>query len=292
MRIGIIAWGAMCDVLTATPIVHYIRQKNPIARITWLVRDKFADAILNNPDINEVKTFTLPEGYPTRQDAEHVMHKQICDYAKSNFDLVIKGQYWPEFNNFYENPNEDFISLRARNAGLNPTEITDRKIILGFSEKDVVDAYSFARNNDIDWSKTITCNHISYAASPCLSFQQYQVLADLLKEKGLNIVFTGASDEPIPSGENVIDARGISYKAWALLIEESKLWMGLDSGAKALAAAGNAFVLVLHNTRDFPLAKTGAQAMGIRTQNIIELTPPFPSIESLVGLIFNKKLTK
>ena len=135
-KIAIVAWGAMADVLYATPIVCLIRTLHPDAHITWLVRDKFAEVVETNPDIDEVRTFVLPEGYPSRQDAEYVMDGAILGYAQKEYDRYYDLQYWPRHSNFSENPTEDFISLRARNAGLNPNEIVSRVIRLQSSKED------------------------------------------------------------------------------------------------------------------------------------------------------------
>jgi hypothetical protein len=94
-------------------------------------------------------------------------------------------------------------------------------------------------------------------------------------------VFTGATHEPIP--EHCIDARGMPYRIWAALIARSNCYLGLDSGAKALAALTDTPMIILQSN-DFPLQKTGCMAMGIRTQNIWELCPA-PNVETLVGLI-------
>ncbi|MHA2063158.1 MAG: glycosyltransferase family 9 protein, partial [Candidatus Thorarchaeota archaeon] len=142
--IAIIAWGAMADVLYATPIVRHVRHLHPDATITWFVRDKFAEVIETNPDINNVLTFELPAGYASRQEAEHEMDSMILEYTQS-FDKVFDLQYWPRYSNFYERPTEDFISLRARNAGLDHSAITDRRIVLGLTAEDEEEAFEFSR---------------------------------------------------------------------------------------------------------------------------------------------------
>ena len=282
--IGIIAWGAQADVLYATPIVRHVRDKFPDAYITWLVRDKFAEVVETNPHIDKIKTFTLPEGHTNRQDAEYIMDKTIREFASRTYDRVLDLQYWPTFSNFYERPTEDFISLRARNAGLDPNDIVDRKIVMPVTSTDAVGVRKFRHakmGKHLD-KKFITVNHISYAASPVWSFQNYSDLVDILDhEYDVLSVFTGAPNEPIP--EHCVDARGMPYRQWAGLIHISRLWLGLDSGAVALACAGSAPIIKLHS-KDFPLAKTGIKAMGLRRESVLELYPA-PSVESMAELI-------
>ncbi len=279
--VAIISWGAMADVLYATPIVRHIRELNKDSKIVWIVRDKFAEVVETNPHINTIVRWQLPDGFNSRQEAEYVMDKQILEYAKLNYSKVYDLQYWPRYSNFFENPNEDFLSLRARNAGLNPFDIKDRGIVLHVTEKDIKDARIFINHYNLGLDNFITVNHISYAASPVCNFEYYEQMTDLLLEKKIKSVFTGAPNEPIPT--NGIDARGLPYRVWQCLIAMSNFYVGLDSGAKTLACSTDVPMIVLHS-RDFPLKKTGCVAMGIRTIDILELTV-IPTVTSLVDII-------
>lgn len=283
-RIGIIAWGAMADVLYATPIVRQIRRLHPEAHITWLVRDKFAEVIETNPDVDAVEEFGLPTGHESRQDAEYMMDQTLVEFAARMYDKVYDLQYWPRHSNFYERPSEDFISLRARNAGLPPIPTDKRGIVLNVSSQDQTKAIMFAKDHGLGSleSKFITVNHISYAASPVWSPENYKLLVAELESRGIKSVFTGAPNEPIPDG--AIDARGMPYMQWAELIKMSDLWLGLDSGAVALACASDTPIIKLHSP-DFPLNKTGIKAMGLRSDHkVLELCPA-PSVSIISDLI-------
>lgn len=283
-KIAIIAWGAMADVLYATPIVRHIRSLHPQAEISWLVRDKFAEVLKTNPHIDHVEEFGLPPGYESRQDAEYIMDQSIVEFAARMYDKVYDLQYWPRHSNFYENPHEDFISLRARNAGLDPAAIVDRSVVLSCTLEDesagddlVRDALGKHRGLPF-----IAVNHISYAATPVWSFDNYSRLVDILDhEYGVLSIFTGAPNEPIP--EHAFDARGTPYRVWADIIRQSRLWLGLDSGAVALACASDVPIIKLHSP-DFPLAKTGIKTMGLRQDKVLELCPS-PNPESLAQMI-------
>lgn len=283
-HIAIVAFGAMADCLYATPIVRHIRMLHPEAHISWLIRDKFLEVVETNPDIDEVVPFVLPEGYASRQEAEHVMDREMLADAKANYDQVYDLQYWPRYSNFYERPAEDFISLRARNAGLDPAKIIDRKIILNLTNKDLDNIKRFYLEH-LDGTKGfITVNHISYSASPVWSFDNYAKLVGLLRAKHIDAVFTGAPNEPIPEG--TIDARGMPYREWAALIGISDLFLGLDSGAKALAASTKTPMIILQS-KDFQLQKTGCVAMGIRTEKIKELIT-IPTVDCLADMILSE----
>ena len=282
--IGILAWGAMADVLYATPIVRQIRRMHPDAQIFWHVRDKFADVVRTNPDIDLAIGELLPLGHESRQEAEHVMDAKILACMTKNLDKVYDLQYWPRYSNFYERPGEDFISLRVRNAGLPPLPMDERGIVLNVSAEDQGKAIKFAQDHELGSldRKFITVNHISYAASPVWSLENYQLLVGYLKNRGIKCVFTGAPNEPLPDG--AIDARGMPYMQWAELIKMSDLWLGLDSGAVALACASDTPIIKLHSP-DFPLHKTGIRAMGLRHDSkVLELCPA-PNPGTLTDII-------
>lgn len=284
--IAVIAWGAMADVLYATPIVRKIRELHPDDHIVWIVRDKFAEVIETNPFITTHIKWELPQGFNSRQEAEYAMDQEIHKYALANYDKVYDLQYWPRYSNFFEDPNEDFISLRARNAGIDPTSIKDRRITLLAKDSDIIEADRFMVANNLKGYMFITVNHISYAASPVCNFDYYEKLVELMNQAGISVVFTGATNEPIPEGG--IDARGLSYRVWQVLIGKSNFYLGLDSGAKTLACSTKTPMIILHS-RDFPLKKTGCVSMGIRCSDIMELTT-IPTITSLVDVIMSHVL--
>lgn len=282
--VAIVAWGAMADVLYATPIVSQIRRTFPDADISWLVRDKFAPVVDDNPDVDHVVRFTLPEGHTSRQDAEYVMDQEILKYARDRYDRVIDLQYWPRYSNFYERHGEDFISLRCRNADLPIVPRDQRQIVLAVPAQEEARAMRFIQDHDLGRidQKFITVNHISYAASPVWSLDNYQRLVELLEQHNIKAVFTGAPNEPLPEGS--IDARGMPYLQWAEVIRFSDLWLGLDSGAVALACATETPIIKLHS-RDFPLAKTGIKSMGLRLDSgVLELCPA-PTPDAMLDLI-------
>lgn len=155
---------------------------------------------------------------------------------------------------------------------------------MGFTNEDEQAVTDFLHKKKIPQrtDKFITVNHISYAASSVWSFDNYSRLVDILDHKhNVFCVFTGAPNEPIT--EHCIDARGMPYRQWARLIAASDLWLGLDSGAVALACASDVPIIKLYSN-DFPLSKTGIKSMGLRHKNVLELCPA-PNPEAMAELI-------
>jgi len=53
-KILIIRLSSLGDVLLTTPLIRNIKKKNPAIQIDFIVRDKFFEAVQNNPNLNEI----------------------------------------------------------------------------------------------------------------------------------------------------------------------------------------------------------------------------------------------
>lgn len=60
-NILIVKLSAIGDVIHALPVAHALKQKYPLARITWIVEKPAYDLLTNNPDINEIIIFDKPK---------------------------------------------------------------------------------------------------------------------------------------------------------------------------------------------------------------------------------------
>jgi len=285
--IAFLQYAAMADILYATPILREVRRRNPDSHISWFVRDRFSNVIETNPHLDAIKTYIVKEDYGSKEANERVLWAQMkADAEAGPYDEIIRPQQWPDHDFFRS--NDDLLTLMAQNAGID--DDFSRKVELCITSEDVKSVT--ARFGDIDWTKVVTINHISYAASPILTPVQYSEIAYALIQQGLYPMFTGASEEPIPGSTwdgvpIVLDARGTTYREWAECIRRSSLWLGLDSGAVTLAASTDTPMIKLHSP-DFAIHKTGVKAMGLREDDILELTTP-PTVDSVVNLILQRR---
>lgn len=60
-NILIVKLSAIGDVIHALPVAHALKQKYPMARITWIVEKPAFDLLTNNPDIDEILVFDKPK---------------------------------------------------------------------------------------------------------------------------------------------------------------------------------------------------------------------------------------
>ena len=85
-KILIIRLSSLGDVLLTTPLIRNIKKKNPGIHIDFIVREKFAETLQNNPNLNEILL------YVNSKDEQKVLFKSV---QAKNYELVIDLQ-----NNF------------------------------------------------------------------------------------------------------------------------------------------------------------------------------------------------
>ncbi|MBD3409830.1 MAG: glycosyltransferase family 9 protein [Ignavibacteriales bacterium] len=82
-RLLVVRLSSLGDVLLATPVVRALRKKLPEARIDFLVRDAFADALRHNPRIDNLYELTRDE------DAFADLRETL---KQNRYDLVVDLQ--------------------------------------------------------------------------------------------------------------------------------------------------------------------------------------------------------
>ena len=93
-RVLIVRPTALGDVCRTVPALVTLRRAMPEARIDWLVRDDFADAVRHHPDLDEVVTFPrrqLGRTLKTGRAAGPAM-RWLGDLRRRRYDLAIDLQ--------------------------------------------------------------------------------------------------------------------------------------------------------------------------------------------------------
>jgi len=91
MRIAIVKLSALGDIVHAMVALQFIKAQAPDLQIDWIVEQRFAGILANNPDINAIYTIDL-KSLKTHKAGVFKQIKIIRDYAKNNYDLVIDAQ--------------------------------------------------------------------------------------------------------------------------------------------------------------------------------------------------------
>lgn len=91
MKIAIVKLSALGDIVHAMVALQFIKARFPNAQIDWLVESRFADLLLDNPDISTVLTVNL-KAVKTNKFAIFNEIKTVKNYARENYDVVIDAQ--------------------------------------------------------------------------------------------------------------------------------------------------------------------------------------------------------
>ncbi|MGJ8635778.1 MAG: glycosyltransferase family 9 protein [Phycisphaerales bacterium] len=92
-RILIIRPSALGDICRTTPILAALKKKYPDAKIDWMVRDTFTQAIEHHPDLNEAIPFARAQlGKQCRKFRFGPLYTWLRELRKNNYDMVLDCQ--------------------------------------------------------------------------------------------------------------------------------------------------------------------------------------------------------
>lgn len=91
MRIAIVKLSALGDIIHAMVALQFIKQHEPAVQIDWIVEDRFAGILQDNPDISQIFTVNIKA---LKKNGRGIFQeiKKIRHYAKNHYDLVIDAQ--------------------------------------------------------------------------------------------------------------------------------------------------------------------------------------------------------
>ncbi|WP_340120954.1 lipopolysaccharide heptosyltransferase I [Methylobacter svalbardensis] len=91
MKIAIVKLSALGDIVHAMVALQFIKANSPEIQIDWIVEERFADVLNNNPDIDNILTVNL-KALKTDKAVIFQQLKKIRSYARNDYDLVIDAQ--------------------------------------------------------------------------------------------------------------------------------------------------------------------------------------------------------
>lgn len=268
MRIAFLQFGAMGDVLYATPILRQVRVNNPDAYICWFIEQKFEDLVKYNYMLDDVKTWdhTFFPGR-TKQDKEKHMWENMKVMAE-DYDKIVAPQWWPDCPLPWDG-EEDLLTLMAKCAGI---ERLVKRDIICCTTSDIRSNASFEIEKAKEGKrKLVTINHHSYTVGPVWPLEFYEMLAAELYKHDIGFIFSGGKTDPFPSNIQEHNKFTGSFLIWKEMIDMSNLWLGIDTGAMALACGTQTPIITLRKNEPYPITKTGIRAMGIREKNVAEM---------------------
>lgn len=91
MKIAIVKLSALGDIIHAMVALQTIKKARSDIQIDWVVEERFAEILRNNPDIDQILAVNL-QGIKQNKRQLFKEYKNIKAYAKNNYDLVIDAQ--------------------------------------------------------------------------------------------------------------------------------------------------------------------------------------------------------
>jgi len=91
VKIAIVKLSALGDIVHAMVALQFIKAHSPEIQVDWIVEERFAEVLKNNPDIDNILTVNL-KALKTNKAGIFAQLKKIRGYANNNYDLVIDAQ--------------------------------------------------------------------------------------------------------------------------------------------------------------------------------------------------------
>ncbi|MCK9620648.1 MAG: lipopolysaccharide heptosyltransferase I [Methylobacter sp.] len=91
MKIAIVKLSALGDIVHAMVALQFIKAHSPEIQIDWIVEERFAGLLKNNPDIDNILTVNL-KALKTDKAGIFSQFKKIRSYAVNNYDMIIDAQ--------------------------------------------------------------------------------------------------------------------------------------------------------------------------------------------------------
>lgn len=91
MRIAIVKLSALGDIVHAMVALQFIKERFPDSRIDWIVEERFAGVLADNPDLDGILTVNL-KALKTDKRQFFAALKKILVFRERNYDLVIDAQ--------------------------------------------------------------------------------------------------------------------------------------------------------------------------------------------------------
>ncbi|WP_174626995.1 lipopolysaccharide heptosyltransferase I [Candidatus Methylobacter favarea] len=91
MRIAIVKLSALGDIVHAMVALQFIKAQISDIEIDWVVEERFAGILKNNPDVDSILTVSL-KSLKSGKAGIYQQIKKIRSYRNANYDLVIDAQ--------------------------------------------------------------------------------------------------------------------------------------------------------------------------------------------------------
>jgi len=256
MKILIIRFSSIGDIVLTSPVIRCVRKKFPEAEIHFLTKTEFSDIVSGNPNINEVKY--LNDSFLETVAEVHKQHYDlIIDLHKNSRTLLIRAFAGAKSVAFDKLNFEKWLMVNLKFNELPKKHLVDRyfdelsklgvendgeglEYFLKEHDKELISNFDFSREQFIAWAIGAKQKTKQFPAEKIAE-------ALLLPEfKNRTVVLIGGKED-IESGKqisnlvesnNLFDMTGkLSIGQSAALINKATLLITNDTGMMHIAAA-------------------------------------------------------
>jgi len=221
------------DTLHLTPIIRHYRLKHPNAAIVFICGKAYENAHELNPHVNKIMTVD----HNLNPQERIAIRQRMLTFESDNFHVIAPsihpfGKVWKGLAWSYENIADQYL----HNAGIkNLKPEGGRGLVLKISDEDNEWAKHFLSSRKLDPKRCIVLEYNSYSHPLTIKGKDYRNIIRALRKNNVTCICVAGKGEALLQG--AIDARGISWRKTAALLNKVAAMVGVGSGITMIAAA-------------------------------------------------------
>jgi ADP-heptose:LPS heptosyltransferase len=272
MKILVVLFRTLGDVLMGTTVVRAIKHKYPDSQIDFITDTPSVNLLEGNPDISNI---IVASNY------FEVMSKYSKNYDKV-YKLNMANHLDSCWHHLPEHQNQHLVEWYAKRADIK--NLDDRNIYLYPSETDETIAEKvFA---ELPFSENIICIHTSSGAhggvgsrveSKDWDVQYFNVLSERLLREGFKVVQVGVDGDKLIENNGVVNIfNKLSLKQLGVFLKKCKAYVGVDSGPSYIAGWSGIPTLVIMGATEGQSEDYVGPSVGPRNLNAKFISPKRP----------------
>jgi len=271
MKILIVLFRTLGDVVMGTTVVRAVRQKFPEAKIDFVTEKQNVNILEGNLDINEI---IVMDNY---FDANVL-------FVKGNYDKIYRLNMANHddtcWHHIPSQQNQHLVEWYAKRAELETLEDVHHYIYPNENDVKVVESIMSTLPKDLIIVHASSGAHKGgpRVESKDWPVQNFSILSERLIRNGYKVAQIGAFNDKKMSCDNLIDLTGsLTFKQHLLLFEKSKAFIGVDSGPAYLAGESGIPCLIIAGSTQNQSKSCKGPSVGPRHPNVNYINPTRPN---------------
>ncbi|HEY0668446.1 MAG TPA: glycosyltransferase family 9 protein [Sphingobacteriaceae bacterium] len=254
MKILIIRFSSIGDIIYTTPVIRCIKQQVSGVEVHYLTRDKFSFLVDNNPYIDRL-ILLKPELSETIKDLKKENYDYIIDLHNSLRSTIVKLRLGVKSFTYKKERLKKWLAIRYKINLVKPVHLVDRYLetVKGLGVINDQKPVDYFIKQDYDITKLIPISHqtkyIAFIIGATHNTKRMpnEKIIELCEKLNLPIVLLGGSD--VEKNALIIEQSGnptiynacgkLSFDESVFLVKNAYKVMGFDTGLTHVAEAFN-----------------------------------------------------